>query len=61
MNENIYRKMYTLLFNQITDALNDMENANWGSAKEILLSAQLSAEALYIDYAVPEENSSDSM
>ena len=43
-----YQKMYTLLFNAITDALMQMEKQNYGSAKEILVSAQQRAEELYL-------------
>lgn len=53
MNENMYQKMYTLLFNRVTDTLNAIENENWGTAKEILISAQLATESLYIN--TPEE------
>ena len=34
-----YEKMYHLLFNAITDALEQMEKQNLGSAKDLLLSA----------------------
>lgn len=53
MNKNIYQKMYTLLFNRVTDALNSIENENWDTAKEILISAQLATESLYVN--TPEE------
>ena len=43
-----YQKMYTLLFNAITDALIQMEKQNYGAAKEILVSAQQGAEELYL-------------
>ena len=43
-----YQKMYTLLFNAITDALMQMEKQNYGAAKEILVSAQQRAEELYL-------------
>ena len=35
-----YKKMYLLLFNAITDALEQMEKQNYGSAKETLITAQ---------------------
>ena len=44
-----YREMYSLLFNAITDALNDLEQQNFGLAKERLMHAQLHAEALYTE------------
>ena len=43
-----YQKMYFLLFNAITDALAQIEDQNYGDAKDILISAQQKAEELYI-------------
>ena len=43
-----YTKLYHLLFNAITDALEQMNAQNFGSAKETLVSAQKKAEDLYI-------------
>ncbi len=43
-----YAKLYHLLFNAITDALEQMNAQNFGSAKEALISAQQKAEDLYI-------------
>ena len=43
-----YDKMYSLLFNAITDALEQIEQQNFGSAKELLISAQQQAEEIYI-------------
>ena len=43
-----YQKMYTLLFNAITDALKQMESQNLGTAKETLITAQQEAEELYM-------------
>ena len=43
-----YQKMYSTLFNAITDALAQIENQNYGDAKDILISAQQKAEELYI-------------
>ena len=43
-----YEKMYSLLFNAITDALEKLEKQNLGDAKDILISAQQKAEDLYI-------------
>ena len=48
-----YQKLYTLLFNAVTDALEDMAQQNYGAAKERLMSAQQQAEELYISQ--PEE------
>ena len=43
-----YAKLYHLLFNAITDALEQMNAQNFGSAKEILVSTQQKAEEIYI-------------
>lgn len=44
-----YKKMYLLLFNAITDALEAMERQNYRQAVETLIFAQRRAEALYMD------------
>ena len=43
-----YEKMYHLLFNAITDALEQIESQNYGNAKAKLISAQQKAEEIYI-------------
>ena len=43
-----YQKMYTTLFNAITDALEQMEQQNYGTAKETLITAQQEAEENYM-------------
>ena len=43
-----YQKMYTTLFNAITDALSQIETQNYSDAKETLISAQQKAEEIYI-------------
>ena len=43
-----YEKLYHLLFNAITDALEQMEQQNYGSAKETLIAAQQQAEEIYM-------------
>ena len=43
-----YQKMYTTLFNAVTDALEKMEVQNYGDAKELLISAQQKTEEIYI-------------
>ena len=43
-----YKKMYLLLFNAITDALEQMEKQNYGTVKETLIAAQQQAEEIYI-------------
>ena len=46
-----YEKLYHLLFNTITDALEQLDAQNYGKAKEALISAQQKAEEIYIDSA----------
>ena len=46
-----YEKMYHLLFNAITDALEQMEKQNLGSAKDLLTTAQQKAEEIYMESA----------
>ena len=43
-----YEKMYHLLFNAITDALEQIEQQNFGSAKGLLIAAQQEAEEIYM-------------
>ena len=46
-----YEKMYHLLFNAITDALEQMEKQNLGSAKDLLPPAQQKTEEIYMESA----------
>ena len=46
-----YEKMYPLLFNAITDALEQMEKQNLGSAKDLLTTAQQKTEEIYMESA----------
>lgn len=43
-----YQKMYTTLFNAITDALEEIEKQNIGLAREQLMAAQQKTEEIYI-------------
>ena len=43
-----YQKMYSTLFNAITDVLAQIENQNYGDAKSTLIAAQQKAEEMYI-------------
>ena len=52
-----YQKLYTLLFNALTDALGDLQNMNVGSARDRLFQAQIQAEELYIASGGGEEMS----
>jgi len=44
-----YAGLYTLLFNRITDALEELDQGKCGTAREILRTAQQEAEERYID------------
>ena len=44
-----YAKLYHLLFNAITDALEKMDEQNYGEASALLIAAQQKAEELYMD------------
>ena len=43
-----YQKMYTTLFNAITDALEEIQKKNIGLAQDRLITAQQQTEELYI-------------
>lgn len=44
-----YQKLYTLVFNACTDAIEQMDANNYGIAGEILVKAQQEAEELYLE------------
>lgn len=44
-----YQKLYTLLFNAVTDAVHELERENIGLAKDILRFAQAKTENAYIE------------
>ena len=48
-----YAKLYTGLFNRITDALDAISQCNYGQAKTILEQAQLNAEEQYMQTCDP--------
>lgn len=43
-----YQKMYSILFNAISDGLEELDNLNIGSAKKIFKEAQSRTEELYM-------------
>ena len=43
-----YQKLYTAMFNAITDAIGHMEHMNFGQALTLLKEAQIRAEEIYI-------------
>lgn len=44
-----YQKLYTTLFNYISDAIEYMDNRNFWKARDLLIHAQQETEILYID------------
>jgi len=44
-----YQKLYSKLFNAITDALEQLLRQNVGCARDILIRAQQEAEETYLD------------
>lgn len=44
----LYQKMYCIMFNAITDALNELDEMNIGKAKECLKEAQFHTEELFM-------------
>ena len=53
---DLYKRLYHLLFNAITDALCELDADRGENAAEILEKAQLCAEELYIEYDLPHED-----
>lgn len=51
-----YQKLYTRLFNAVTDAVAELDAMNVGRAKALLISAQQQAEDTYVETACPEES-----
>lgn len=50
-----YQRLYTLLFNSITDAIEALQAQNFGAAQEILVKAQQQAEDIYLEETDCEE------
>lgn len=48
-----YKKMYLTLFNALTDAIEQLERADYGSAREILIRAQQQTEEIFIESEDP--------
>ena len=47
--DELYQNLYFHLFNRITDALVAMEQQDFGTARDILIRAQQSAEEQYLN------------
>lgn len=54
-----YQKLYTLMFNAVTDALEDLNAMNFGAARDRLRAAQVQAEELYISQDEPPAEKED--
>ena len=50
----MYGKMYYRLFHAVTDALQEMEKRNYGTAQQLLVAAQQDCEEIYPDAEEPE-------
>jgi len=50
INESLYRKLYLKLFNEVTDALELLQQARCAEAKALLIKAQQDCEELYINH-----------
>ena len=59
MEETIYRKMYSRLFNRVTDVIAVLETEGETEAKQRLIQAQLETEELYL--SSEEEKGIDSV
>ena len=44
-----YEKLYHTLFNAVTDALEQLEDRNYGDAEDMLKAAQRTVEELYME------------
>lgn len=44
-----YKQLYALLFNASTDALEQIDEQNYGKARDILIAAQQDVEEIYIN------------
>ena len=49
-----YQKLYHILFNAVTDSLENMAEQNFGQAAACLRQAQQACEGLYMDGENPE-------
>ena len=44
-----YKKLYFMLFAAMADAVEELENENYGTAKQCLIAAQQEAEETYLE------------
>ena len=50
-----FPKYYTMLFNAVTDAIEDIDQKNYGAARARLVKAQQDAEDAYLDAGDEED------
>lgn len=55
----MYKEMYLLLFNAMTDTLKLLEKGNVWDAKKALMTAQSEAEEIYISWNGDEDDSGE--
>ncbi|MBQ6430797.1 MAG: hypothetical protein IJJ99_02840 [Oscillospiraceae bacterium] len=53
----MYQKMYCLLFNAVTTAIEEIRKRNYGNAESILIQAQQESEEVYLSCAGKTEDS----
>lgn len=53
----MFQKMYDLLFNAITTAIEEIKRRNYGNAERVLIEAQRETEELFISCAEEKEDS----
>lgn len=51
-----YKKLYFYLFNQITDAIEELENGRFGAASSLLKKAQQVSEDQWINAEATEQS-----
>ncbi len=52
-----YKEMYYSLFNAVTDAIEQIQEQNFGIASQTLIQAQIKCEELYINQDADKESS----
>ena len=55
--DNEYRKPYMVLFNDVTDAIQALDQRNIAGAKTLLIRAQQQAEAAFLEFGEPKSES----
>ena len=55
--DNEYRKPYMVLFHDVTDAIQALDQRNIAGAKALLIRAQQQAEAAFLEFGEPKSES----